>query len=160
MILHLAHVSQARPGVDLEFSLPAKANRSSTNPRSRDGKPRVTIFFRRVIEATHAFFCIFFTRLGGEFTGPSRLVRILPLSLQRVRKPPYCQLRRLIMIRNSTVLVARESTQTQIRPVWNFRLRILAAFRALGHGFDARTAQLRMHAFYRSSGADWARCLP
>lgn len=63
------------------------------------------------------------------------------------------------MIRKGKTSAARKSTQAQKRILWNFRARILSAFRALGHGSDARTARNRMQAFYRSSGADWARSL-
>lgn len=63
------------------------------------------------------------------------------------------------MIRKGKTFAARQSTQTQRRAVRSLRRRILARFRALGHGVDARTARERMHAFYRSSGAKWARSL-
>jgi hypothetical protein len=36
---------------------------------------------------------------------------------------------------------------------------VLAAFQALAHGVDERTAAARTNDFYRSSGFDWARCL-
>lgn len=61
------------------------------------------------------------------------------------------------MIRNGRKLATRNSTQR--RTGRNFRGRILAGFRTLGHGVDPRTARLKTHAFYRSSGAEWARCL-
>ncbi|HEX7045261.1 MAG TPA: hypothetical protein VF203_11675 [Burkholderiales bacterium] len=50
-------------------------------------------------------------------------------------------------------------SRTQRRPGRNFRKRILAGFRALGHGVDARAARAQVHAFYRSGGAEWTRCL-
>lgn len=63
------------------------------------------------------------------------------------------------MIRSDKTPVVRKSSQNQRRAVHNYRKRILAGFRALGHGDDARTARLKMQAFYRASGAEWARCL-
>lgn len=63
------------------------------------------------------------------------------------------------MIRNGRKLASRSSTQMQKRVGRSYRRRILTGFRTLGHGVDARTARLKMYAFYRSSGADWARCL-
>lgn len=63
------------------------------------------------------------------------------------------------MIRKGKTFAARKSTPTQRRAPPNLRMRVLAGFRALGHGVDERTARQRAQAFYRSSGAAWARCL-
>lgn len=39
------------------------------------------------------------------------------------------------------------------------RRRVLAAFRALGHGVDPATARGQTETFYRSRGTAWARAL-
>ena len=62
------------------------------------------------------------------------------------------------MIHSSKALSVWEAAQGRHR-IRNYRGRILASFRALGHGVDARTARMRMHEFYRSSGTEWARAL-
>ena len=62
------------------------------------------------------------------------------------------------MIRKGRTSASR-STATPNSARRNFRARVLAGFRALGHGVDEPTAREQMHAFYRSSGAGWARCL-
>lgn len=63
------------------------------------------------------------------------------------------------MIRDGNTVTARQPAQVRRRTVRNYRQRILARFRALGHGVDARTARRQVHSFYRSSGAEWARHL-
>jgi len=62
------------------------------------------------------------------------------------------------MIRSGKSQAVRKSTKIQRRSR-NYRSRILASFRALGHGVDARTARMKTHAFYRAGGAAWTRCL-
>jgi hypothetical protein len=52
-----------------------------------------------------------------------------------------------------------KSIQTQRRARRSPRARIAAAFRELARGVDEATARKRTNAFYRSSGADWARRL-
>jgi len=49
--------------------------------------------------------------------------------------------------------------RTERRTRRDFRERMLASFRALGHGVDARAARAQVHAFYLSGGAAWTRCL-
>jgi hypothetical protein len=39
------------------------------------------------------------------------------------------------------------------------RVRVVRAFRRFANGVDDRTANDRTQAFYRSSGAEWSRCL-
>jgi hypothetical protein len=63
------------------------------------------------------------------------------------------------MIRQSATSAARKSTRTQRSTRPNLRNHVAAAFREIARGVDERTARDRTHAFYRSSGADWARCL-
>lgn len=63
------------------------------------------------------------------------------------------------MIRKSAASGARKSIQPSRRTARNLRARVVAAFRDLARGVDERTARDRTHAFYRSSGAAWARGL-
>jgi hypothetical protein len=63
------------------------------------------------------------------------------------------------MIRKSATSAGRKSTGTQTAPRPNLRTRVAAAFRKMANGVNERTARDRTHAFYRSSGADWAHNL-
>lgn len=63
------------------------------------------------------------------------------------------------MIRKDETVTRPKSVQSQHRALRHLRMRVLAAFRALGHGVDAETAREQMQAFYRSSGNDWTRSL-
>lgn len=63
------------------------------------------------------------------------------------------------MIRKDKPAAGRNPKQPEIRAPRSPRTRVLAAFRALGHGVDPHTARDQMHAFYRSSGAEWTRGL-
>lgn len=54
-----------------------------------------------------------------------------------------------------TNLSRRPAIRNSLRDSRRVRARVLAGFRALGHGVEPVTARARMHAFYRSSGTAW-----
>jgi hypothetical protein len=55
--------------------------------------------------------------------------------------------------------VARIGEPARKRPSLGGRTQLLAAFRKIGTGVDAKTAQARTENWYRSRGADWTRGL-
>lgn len=61
------------------------------------------------------------------------------------------------MIRQN--LSPRPATRNPLRRSRRLRARVLAGFRALGHGVDPTVARAQLHAFYRSSGTAWQRSL-
>lgn len=63
------------------------------------------------------------------------------------------------MLRKTKAGAARQSIQARRRARRTTRMRLLAAFQALGHGADAIVAREQLHAYYRASGAEWTRCL-
>ena len=105
-----------------------------------------------------SFFAFFLRTLAGSSrTDDVSCGDSIP-ACDRSQAPTHTSEGDLTMIRKSAT-TAFKSTQTQRRTRWSLRARVAAAFREIARGVDERTAHDRTHDFYRSSGADWARCL-